>query len=109
MSTPQKSNPFGEMSPGEEILLLKLGLIAGVTVAGSIFTAATWHKVVRWLVDHEVLVPAEAAPLIEFPASQGAGLDAGRTALAVAAVVFLVISGIATMRHRADQRRRELL
>lgn len=110
MAAPQKNpSPFGDMSPGEEILLFKLGLIAGVTVAGSIFTAATWHKVVRWLVDHDVLVPAKASPIVEIPAGNGAGLDSGRIALLVAAVVFLIISSIAAMRHRAEQRRRELL
>jgi hypothetical protein len=111
MSAPEKkkSNLLGDMSPWEEILVLKIGLIAGATVAGSIFTAATWHKILHWLVDHDALVPAKESPLVEIPAGNGVGLDATRTALAIAVVVFLLISSVAAVRHRAEQRRRELL
>jgi hypothetical protein len=83
------------LSPTEELLMVA----ALAMVVGSVFTVATWHRVLDWAVAHQVLVPASASPLITLPAGDGVGLDARRLAIAIAAVVFLTVCGVASLRR----------
>ncbi|WP_203338607.1 hypothetical protein [Nocardioides limicola] len=88
-----------QLTPTEELLMIKVGMVAFAVVVGSIFTVATWHKALDWLVAHQVLVTAAESPLVTLPAGDGVGLDASRLAIAAAAAVFAVVSGVAALRR----------
>ena len=91
------NEPTGSnLSPTEEITMITL---AGTAIV-AVFSVATWHRLLAWLVDHDVLLPAAQDPLVTLPASDGVGLDLPRVAIAVATVVFAVVFGIAALRRR---------
>jgi hypothetical protein len=83
------------LGPIEELLML----VAGMITVGPVLTVATWQRVLDWAVAHQVLVPASTSPLVTLPAGEGVGLDASRLAIAVAAVVFLIVWGVASLRR----------
>lgn len=93
------SGSDSQLSPTEELLMLKVGMVAFAMVVGSVFTVATWHRALDWLVGHQVLVTAAESPLVRLPAGNGVGLDASRLAIALAALVFMVVCGVAALRH----------
>ena len=64
-------------SPDEEVILVVVGALALSALVGSV--GLVWVAGARWLVEHHVLVPAAAHPLLEIPGAAGAGLEA-RTA-----------------------------
>lgn len=98
-----------QLSPTEELLMLKVAMIAVATVAASIFTISTWHRALAWLVEHQVLVAANDSPLLRLPAADGIGIDAPRLAVAVA-VLGIVLAGLGSAwRHRRELRDREQL
>jgi hypothetical protein len=84
-----------QLSPTEELLMVA----ALAMVVGSVVTVTIWHRALDWAVAHQVLLPASASPLITMPAGDGVGLDARRLAIAVAAVVFLIVCGVASLRR----------
>ncbi|MGL5824986.1 MAG: hypothetical protein ACRCYU_09245 [Nocardioides sp.] len=88
-----------QLTPTEELIMLKVGMVAAAVAIGSIFTVATWHKALNWLVSHQVLVTAAESPLVTLPAGNGVGLDAPRLAIAGAVVVFGLVSGAAVLRR----------
>lgn len=77
-------------------------LVAASVIAG-LLTAATWQRVLGWLVDHGVLVTAAESPLLALPASRGIGLDTPRVAIAAAVVIFTVVCTVTAVRHRASR------
>lgn len=91
-------------SPGEEVLLIFVAL----GVAGSVLASAgaVWLQGSAWLVEHRVLVPAEAQPVIQIPGAAGAGLDLPRVAIA-SAVAVAVLAVALSSAWRAISRRRE--
>jgi hypothetical protein len=70
-------------------------LVVGCLVLGSVDTVATWHRVVGWMVAHDLVVAGSRSPLLELPAGSGAGLDAPRVAILGAALVFAVVCVVA--------------
>lgn len=109
----EKSSIWRDLNGGqdpsalEELVMLKLLLVGGLAVVGSIFTAATWGKVLAWLVEHQVLVSAKESPLVPVPAGDGSGLDLPRLALLAVGVLFAGYCGVAALRRRAAKRREE--
>jgi hypothetical protein len=95
-----------DLSPTEELLLMKVGVIVAGAVASSVFTVAFWRRILDWLVEHQVLVAASGSPIVKMPAGQGVGLDLPRAAVAVAAGVALAAFGVAALRaywSRSDE------
>ncbi|MCM0621790.1 hypothetical protein [Nocardioides bruguierae] len=95
---PTNSGSSSDLTPMEELLVMKVGLIAAGVVASSVCTVAFWHRILDWLVEHQVLVEASNSPIVKMPSGQGVGLDVPRVAIAVAALVALVVFGIAALR-----------
>ena len=93
------SGSNSELTPTEELLMLKVGMIAFAMAVGSIFTVATWQRALDWLVSHQVLVMAAESPMVKLPSGNGVGLDAPRVAIALAALVFGVVCGVAALRR----------
>ncbi len=87
------------MSPFEELTMLSIG----AAVVASLLTVATWHKVVAYLVDQQVLVAASESPLVSVPASKGAGLDAPRLAVVAAIALFGVVLLVSAARRRSEE------
>lgn len=87
-----------DLTPMEELLLLKVGLIAACMVVSSVFTVAFWHRILDWLVEHQVLVEASVSPIVIMPAGRGVGLDLPRVAIAIGAGMALVVFGVAALR-----------
>lgn len=87
------------ISPNEEITLILLGAAAIPVV----LSVAMWHRLLAWLVDQKVLLPAAQEPLVSLPAGEGVGLDAPRLAIAAAVLVLVVVFGIAALRRRGDE------
>jgi hypothetical protein len=88
-----------DLSPWEELTLLPLA----ASVAAAVLTAATWHRLLGWLVEQGVLVPADRSPLVALPAGSGIGLDAPRLAITAAALVFAVVCMVAAVRRRTGE------
>jgi hypothetical protein len=70
-------------------------------IVGGVTTG--WADATGWMLDHQVLVPAAADPVLTLPATDGAGLDWPRIALALGAfaVVSLAVRLIAGAIHAA--------
>jgi hypothetical protein len=58
-------------------------------ILGSATTA--WADATGWLLDHRVLVPATADPVVGLPATDGAGLDWARIAIAAGVLLILTL------------------
>jgi hypothetical protein len=91
-----------DLSPWEELTLLSLA----ASVAAAVLTVATWHRLLGWLVEQGVLVPADRSPLVALPAGGGVGLDAPRLAITAAVLVFAVVCLVAGVRRRAGEEER---
>lgn len=104
MSNPshQRGNGLAD-SPQEELVLIHAGLIALGLIAGS--AGALWLKGATWLVEHHILVPGAAGPILTIPGTAGAGLDLPRLAIA-AAVVLAGIAVLVSSLCRIVRRRR---
>ena len=91
----------------DDFLLL---LLAGFLGSGALLAAAVtrWDQAVRWLLDHRVLLPAAARPLLAAPGAHGAGLDLPRLAIAAAAVLLVIASAAGAVRQRWTTTRGEL-
>jgi hypothetical protein len=88
-----------DLSPWEELTLLSLA----ASVAAAVLTATTWHRLLGWLVEQGVLVPADRSPLVALPAGHGIGLDAPRLAITAAALVFAVVCMVAALGRRTGE------
>ncbi|MCZ4238225.1 hypothetical protein O4H25_15400, partial [Staphylococcus equorum] len=66
-----------------------------------------WSTAIAWMVEHSILIASEASPMVQIPASDGAGLDGRRLIIAVAAVIALVAVAISAGRaaYKARQAR----
>lgn len=87
-----------DLSPWEELSVISIS----ASVGAALLTVATWHKVLTFLVEQQVLVPASSSPMVKIPAGSGIGLDAPRIAIAAAAVVFAIFLAVAAVRRRVD-------
>lgn len=92
------SDGGSNLSPWEELTVVSIG----ASVVAALLTVATWHKLLTYLVDQQILVPASQSPVVTLPAGDGVGLDAQRLAIASAALVFGVVLLAATARHRGE-------
>ncbi|GAA5000257.1 hypothetical protein [Actinopolymorpha pittospori] len=93
-------------SPGEEMLLIHIALAALGVLVGS--AGVLWLKGTTWLVEHGVLAPASAPPLLEIPGADGAGLDRPRIAIATAALLAVVAVAVSWARRVSVHRRENL-
>ncbi len=92
-------------SPGEEVLLVHIGLVAVTVVLGS--AGLLWLRGVAWLVEHRVLVPAVDA-LVLVPGSGEGGLDAPRLAIASALLVAVLACAASAARRALSTRPEDL-
>lgn len=106
---PNRTPGSSDLSPMEELLVMKVGVLAAVFGLGVVFSVKTWHKILDWAVAHKVLAPAADQPLVRFPAGDGVGLDVGRLVVLVAVVGLLLVFAVSALRSQADRRRRELM
>ena len=90
-------------TPEEELVVINVAIGALGTVLAS--AGILWFKGVAWLLEHKIIVPEAAAPLITIPGTHGAGLDLPRTALA-AAILLAVLTLTVSAGHRAITRSR---
>lgn len=81
-----------------------LVVIAAGAVAGSL--PLLWSQAMAWAVQHRILIPASAAPLVSFPHANGAGLDMGRVAIICGIVVMGIAAAVSAfvywLRHRPE-------
>lgn len=103
-SSPRGGNPLAN-GPEEEIVLIQVAAIALGAVLGS--AGLLWMKGVEWLVEHQVLVSAEASPLLEIPGTEGAGLDVSRVVIATSLLLGVLAIAISSGRRLAARRRQE--
>lgn len=95
------SDQGSNLSPWEELTVVSLG----ASVVAALLTVATWHKLLAYLVEQQILVPASESPVVRMPASNGVGLDAPRLAIAAAALLFGVMLLISAARRHGDEER----
>jgi hypothetical protein len=100
------NNPSHSSSDGD-ILVMLLGGALLLGSAGTV-TALAWSKVLAWCLAHQVLLPAAANPLLVLPASEGAGVDLPRMAVAAAVLLAVLVASASTatrkMRSGGDPR-----
>lgn len=90
MTKPNNSSSSNGLAttPQEEILLIHIGLAALTIGVGSV--GVFWLKGTQWLVQHQVLVPTSARPMLAIPTAGGAGLDLPRVSIVAGVVVMLL-------------------
>lgn len=86
------------LDPMEELLVMKIGMVAAAVAIGSFFTVKTWHKAVDWMLSHKVLASAAEHPVLTLPAAEGAGLDVARLVALVAVLLLLLVLAISGLR-----------
>jgi hypothetical protein len=59
-------------------------------ILGSVTTA--WADATDWLLDHQILVPEAADPVVAVPAAEGAGLDWARIVIVAGGLVVLTMA-----------------
>jgi len=95
------SNNPSHSSSDSDILVMILG---GALLLGSAGTVAAlaWSKFLAWCLERQVLLPAAANPLLVLPASEGAGVDLPRVAVAAAVLlgVLVAVASTATRKMR---------
>jgi|SRR5664279_324266 len=91
----------GNIMDDDGFILLVIGIIAAGAVAGSI--GLYWSKCVEWMLEHDLVVPASAAPIVALPSAGGVGLDVARVAV-VAGVALLTLVGAIGLGRRAIRR-----
>lgn len=52
---------------------------------------AGWARATDWMLDHRVLVPAAADPVLTLPATDGAGVDWSRIGIAAGALLLVAV------------------
>lgn len=105
----QYSSRGSRTTPGEEFLLLMVGVIAVPTALAVVFSLATWHRVLDWMTTQHVLVTAADAPLLRIPGGNGVGLDQPRLAIVVAVLVMvLAITASTASRVIASRKEQDL-
>lgn len=87
---------LGLRSDEDGLLVIAVGAAVFVTLLGS--AGLYWAKTSSWLVEHKVLVPADAGPFVSLPG--GCGLDLARVVVVVCFVVALVAVAVSAVRHR---------
>ena len=92
-------------SPDEEVILVVVGALALSTLVGSV--GLVWVAGARWLVEHHVLVPAAAQPLLEVPGAAGAGLDLPRIAILLALLLAMAAVTVSSARRALVRSRQE--
>lgn len=90
-------------TPEEELVVIFASVAALGIVVGSI--TIFWEKVVTWLLEQDLLVPASGRPLIVLPETGGAGLDLVGLSC-TAGVLLAVVTVLVSMVVRAIVRRR---
>src|SRR4051812_27215649 len=89
-------------TPGEEILLIHIGLAAGTLALGS--AGLLWLKGATWLVEHHLLLPAAAHALVVVPGTGGAGLDLPRLAVMAGVALATIVLAVSTARRALTSR-----
>lgn len=78
--------------------------LAALLVVGPSLLAS---KITDWLIDHRVLAPASADPIVVVPHTSGAGLDGRRlVALAAVLVALIAVGVLARIRTRGREEKR---
>lgn len=88
----------------DEFWLVILGVAAFPTLVAAAVQA--WKQGASWLVQHQILVPASAHPLVPLPTMQGAGLDIARLSILAGALVLVGVFttlGVRALVHRRIQ------
>jgi hypothetical protein len=114
MSTTDKSSSKDANKPNDLAWAFVGAVLFGVPalIVGGVTTG--WTNATDWLLAHEFLGPATADPVLPLPATDGAGLDGMRIAVAVGALAVLslairvVVGAVAgtVARHTPVNRRR---
>lgn len=102
---PARGNSPLANTPEEEIVLMQVAAAALTTVLAS--AGFLWMKGAEWLIEHQVLVAAEASPLLEIPGTAGAGLDVSRVVIAGSVLLGVLAITISAGRRVAARRRQE--
>lgn len=88
----------------DEVVTFLALVVAGIAVLGS--AGALWLTGTNWLVSHQVLVTATAAPALAVPYAAGAGLDWPRLQILVGTVLGIAAFAGSAMRTAVVSRRR---
>ncbi|HYJ68003.1 MAG TPA: hypothetical protein VEX15_10125 [Nocardioidaceae bacterium] len=59
-------------------------------IIGSVTTG--WADATDWMLEHHVVVPATAHPIVALPGAEGAGIDWPRIAIAAGALLVLTLT-----------------
>lgn len=82
---------------------LALVAVAGIVIVVALGSAGLyWAKVTSWMVDHKILVPAVAHPLITLPG--GCGLDGPRIVVAAAVLTAAAAAAVSAIRYHRSVR-----
>ncbi len=103
-TTPSRGSGVAN-SPDEEVILVVVGALALSALVGSV--GLVWVVGVGWLVEHHVLVPADAHPLLAVPGAAGAGLDLPRVAILLALLLAVGAITVSSARRALARSRQE--
>lgn len=85
------------ISEDDNFAALMLAITVGVPAAIAYFTR---DRIVGWLLEYQVLVPAAGDPLLKIPAAGGAGLDLARLVIALGVLMGLIVAAAGVLARR---------
>jgi len=71
------------------ILMIGTASFGAILAGGAALVRYGWHSALGWMLEHHVLAPASANPILALPFSAGAGLDGARVCVLLGALVLL--------------------
>jgi hypothetical protein len=107
--SPSKESKETKEQPNDLVWAFLGAVLFGVPalIVGGATTG--WTNATDWMLEHQVLLPASADPVLPLPATDGAGLDWTRIGLALGglAVVSLtlrIVAGLVARRPASTER-----
>lgn len=71
------------------ILMIGTASFGAIIAALGALVRYGWHSALAWMLEHHILAPASANPILALPFSAGAGLDGARLCVLLGVIVLL--------------------
>lgn len=98
---PGPTSPAPAVRDDDLLVLLVLATVLLGSIGGIV--SGAWTVAQSWLLEHHVVVPAAADPILALPGGAGIGLDLPRLTVAVGVLVAAAAAGLSVLRGRLQR------